>query len=297
MGAALPVGVNLHLQVCGGRFRADGLRGPLAGYLNVLSNSRWRERWCRVKDNKLIFHKDRTDLKTHIVSIPLRGCDVIPGLDSKHPLTFRLLRNGQEVAVLEVRCCPRPPSETRQALFLPARSPPPAPGHRASGRVPRVCRGDPLSVMVRVASAPSHCTVQAPRLQTPPRFLSSARIGAVKYMVPHSSLLFQSKVTPFSPNDGLPSKQWYFFRLPFGMFFTDGTGVFRQPYRRRLTGQSHGNPKRTPFAFRSPLLGVHVLRACLLLGNFLFADRKSSRHWFLHYLLTTSDFMFHLLYY
>ncbi|XP_022361481.1 actin filament-associated protein 1 isoform X1 [Enhydra lutris kenyoni] len=74
---------------------------PTCGYLNVLSNSRWRERWCRVKDNRLIFHKDRTDLKTHIVSVPLRGCDVIPGLDSKHPLTFRLLRNGQEVAVLE----------------------------------------------------------------------------------------------------------------------------------------------------------------------------------------------------
>lgn len=69
----------------------------------MLSNNRWRERWCRVKDNKLIFHKDRTDLKTHIVSIPLRGCEVIPGLDSKHPLTFRLLRNGQEVAVLEVQ--------------------------------------------------------------------------------------------------------------------------------------------------------------------------------------------------
>nr|XP_003934690.3 actin filament-associated protein 1 isoform X3 [Saimiri boliviensis boliviensis] len=74
---------------------------PTCGYLNVLSNSRWRERWCRVKDNKLVFHKDRTDLKTHIVSIPLRGCEVIPGLDAKHPLTFRLLRNGQEVAVLE----------------------------------------------------------------------------------------------------------------------------------------------------------------------------------------------------
>lgn len=74
----------------------------IAGHLNVLSNNRWRERWCRVKDNKLILHKDRTDLKTHIASIPLRGCEVIPGLDSRHPLTFRLLRNGQEVAVLEV---------------------------------------------------------------------------------------------------------------------------------------------------------------------------------------------------
>uniref|UniRef100_A0A8C6XHX9 Actin filament-associated protein 1 n=1 Tax=Naja naja TaxID=35670 RepID=A0A8C6XHX9_NAJNA len=74
---------------------------PTCGYLNVLSNNRWRERWCRVKGNMLILHKDRTDLKTHIVSIPLRGCEVIPGLDSKHPLTFRLLRNAQEVAVLE----------------------------------------------------------------------------------------------------------------------------------------------------------------------------------------------------
>ncbi|XP_075425974.1 actin filament-associated protein 1 isoform X3 [Ascaphus truei] len=74
---------------------------PTCGYLNVLSNNRWRERWCRVKDNKLLFHKDRTDLKSHIVAIPLRGCEVIPGLDSKHPLTFRLLRNAQEVAVLE----------------------------------------------------------------------------------------------------------------------------------------------------------------------------------------------------
>ncbi|KAM9331367.1 actin filament-associated protein 1 isoform 2-T2 [Gastrophryne carolinensis] len=74
---------------------------PTCGYLNVLSNNRWRERWCRVKDNKLILHKDRTDLKTHIASIPLRGCEVIPGLDAKHPMTFRLLRNGQEVAVLE----------------------------------------------------------------------------------------------------------------------------------------------------------------------------------------------------
>ncbi|XP_076992447.1 actin filament-associated protein 1 isoform X11 [Tamandua tetradactyla] len=74
---------------------------PTCGYLNVLANSRWRERWCRVKDNKLIFHKDRADLKTHLVSIPLRGCEVVPGLDSKHPLTFRLLRHGQEAAVLE----------------------------------------------------------------------------------------------------------------------------------------------------------------------------------------------------
>ncbi len=76
----------------------------LTGYLNVLSNNRWRERWCRLKDNQLLLHKDRDDLKSHIASLPLRGCEVSPGLDQKHPFAFRLLRNGQEVAVLEVSC-------------------------------------------------------------------------------------------------------------------------------------------------------------------------------------------------
>ncbi|XP_034533185.1 actin filament-associated protein 1 isoform X2 [Notolabrus celidotus] len=74
---------------------------PTSGYLNVLSNNRWRERWCRLKDNQLLLHKDRDDLKSHIASLPLRGCEVSPGLDHKHPFAFRLLRNGQEVAVLE----------------------------------------------------------------------------------------------------------------------------------------------------------------------------------------------------
>uniref|UniRef100_M4A3I6 Actin filament-associated protein 1 n=1 Tax=Xiphophorus maculatus TaxID=8083 RepID=M4A3I6_XIPMA len=74
---------------------------PTCGYLNVLSNNRWRERWCRLKDNQLLLHKDRDDLKSHIASLPLRGCEVNPGLDHKHPFAFRLLRNGQEVAVLE----------------------------------------------------------------------------------------------------------------------------------------------------------------------------------------------------
>lgn len=84
----------------------------------MLSNNRWRERWCQLKDNQLLLHKDRADLKTHMASLPLRGCEVIPGLDSKHPFAFRLLRNGQEVAVLEVRanypsfCGPINASET-----------------------------------------------------------------------------------------------------------------------------------------------------------------------------------------
>lgn len=45
-----------------------------------------------------------------MASLPLRGCQLNPSLDQRHPLAFRLLRNGQEVAVLEVSC---PPGEAR----------------------------------------------------------------------------------------------------------------------------------------------------------------------------------------
>lgn len=73
-----------------------------AGYLNVLVNQCWKERWCRLKGNTLYFHKDRTDLRTHVNAVVLRGCEVVPGLGPKHPFAFRILRNGQEVSALEV---------------------------------------------------------------------------------------------------------------------------------------------------------------------------------------------------
>lgn len=75
---------------------------PPTGYLSVLVNQCWKERWCRLKGNTLYFHKDRTDLRTHVNAIVLRGCEVVPGLGPKHPFAFRILRNRQEVAALEV---------------------------------------------------------------------------------------------------------------------------------------------------------------------------------------------------
>uniref|UniRef100_K7GBX3 Actin filament-associated protein 1-like 1 n=1 Tax=Pelodiscus sinensis TaxID=13735 RepID=K7GBX3_PELSI len=77
---------------------------PCCGYLNVLVNQCWKERWCRLKGNMLYFHKDRSDLRTHVNAIVLRGCEVVPGLGPKHPLAFRILRSGQEVAALEANC-------------------------------------------------------------------------------------------------------------------------------------------------------------------------------------------------
>ncbi|XP_053320777.1 actin filament-associated protein 1-like 1 [Spea bombifrons] len=74
---------------------------PCCGYLNVLVNQCWKERWCRLKGHTLYFHKDRNDLRTHVNSIALRGCDVSPGLGPQHPFAFRILRQNQDVSVLE----------------------------------------------------------------------------------------------------------------------------------------------------------------------------------------------------
>lgn len=78
-------------------------RVPRPGYLNVLVNQGWKERWCRLKCSTLYFHKDHTDLRTHVNAIALRGCEVAPGFGPRHPFAFRILRNRQEVAILEVR--------------------------------------------------------------------------------------------------------------------------------------------------------------------------------------------------
>ncbi|XP_012513685.1 PREDICTED: actin filament-associated protein 1-like 1 [Propithecus coquereli] len=77
---------------------------PCCGYLNVLVNQGWKERWCRLKCNTLYFHKDRTDLRTHVNAIALRGCEVAPGFGPRHPFAFRILRNRQEVAIVEASC-------------------------------------------------------------------------------------------------------------------------------------------------------------------------------------------------
>ncbi|XP_029439233.1 actin filament-associated protein 1-like 1 [Rhinatrema bivittatum] len=77
---------------------------PCCGYLNVLLNQCWRERWCRLNGHTLYFHKDRTDLRTHMNTLVLKGCEVLPGLGPKHPFAFRLLRQGQEVCALEASC-------------------------------------------------------------------------------------------------------------------------------------------------------------------------------------------------
>ncbi|KAM6923728.1 actin filament-associated protein 1-like 1 [Xenentodon cancila] len=74
---------------------------PRQGYLAVLVNQVWREHWCCVCRESLHFYHDRGDPRTTLPSLPLHGCEVVPGLGPKHPFAFRILRSSAEVAALE----------------------------------------------------------------------------------------------------------------------------------------------------------------------------------------------------
>uniref|UniRef100_A0A674MEH7 Actin filament-associated protein 1-like 1 n=1 Tax=Takifugu rubripes TaxID=31033 RepID=A0A674MEH7_TAKRU len=73
----------------------------VAGYLSVLVNQMWREQWCCLCQGALHFYHDKGDARTSMPSLPLHGCEVVPGLGPKHPFAFRILRNNTEMAALE----------------------------------------------------------------------------------------------------------------------------------------------------------------------------------------------------
>ncbi|KAE8286169.1 Actin filament-associated protein 1-like 1 [Larimichthys crocea] len=74
---------------------------PRQGYLSLLMNQVWREQWCCVCRGSLHFYHDKGDPRTSMPSLPLHGCDVVPGLGPKHPFAFRILRNSSELAAME----------------------------------------------------------------------------------------------------------------------------------------------------------------------------------------------------
>ncbi|XP_037117557.1 actin filament-associated protein 1-like 1 isoform X2 [Syngnathus acus] len=74
---------------------------PRQGYLSVLINQEWQEHWCCVCRGFLHFYHDRGDHQTSLPSLPLHGCEVVPGLGPKHPIAFRILRASTTLAALE----------------------------------------------------------------------------------------------------------------------------------------------------------------------------------------------------
>ncbi|KAM9470264.1 actin filament-associated protein 1-like 1 isoform 2-T2 [Clarias gariepinus] len=78
---------------------------PRCGYLSVLVNQCWKERWCHVRCGSLHLHHEKVDgWWIPQTSIVLRDCEVVPGLGPKHPFALRILRGGTEVAALEASC-------------------------------------------------------------------------------------------------------------------------------------------------------------------------------------------------
>uniref|UniRef100_UPI00358F2828 actin filament-associated protein 1 n=1 Tax=Myxine glutinosa TaxID=7769 RepID=UPI00358F2828 len=71
------------------------------GYLQIVQAGRWREHWCRVRDGMMYLHRDKMETQASMRTIPLHGCQLMPGTDPKHPYAFRLLRDGQETAMLQ----------------------------------------------------------------------------------------------------------------------------------------------------------------------------------------------------
>lgn len=75
---------------------------PHTGYLSVLISQVWQEQWCCVCRGVLHFYHERGDLRNSLPSLPLHGCEVIPGLGPKHPFALRILRASTTLASLEV---------------------------------------------------------------------------------------------------------------------------------------------------------------------------------------------------
>uniref|UniRef100_A0A3B1J155 Actin filament-associated protein 1-like 1 n=1 Tax=Astyanax mexicanus TaxID=7994 RepID=A0A3B1J155_ASTMX len=77
---------------------------PRCGYLSVLVNQCWKEKWCRVRSGSLHLYPEKSDQLSPHTTITLRGCEVVPGLGPKHPFALRILRGGTAVAALEASC-------------------------------------------------------------------------------------------------------------------------------------------------------------------------------------------------
>ncbi|KAI4819417.1 hypothetical protein KUCAC02_004664 [Chaenocephalus aceratus] len=53
------------------------------------------------RQGSLHFYNDKGDSRTSLPSLPLHGCEVLPGLGPKHPFAFRILQTNTAVAALE----------------------------------------------------------------------------------------------------------------------------------------------------------------------------------------------------
>ncbi|XP_068113502.1 actin filament-associated protein 1-like 2 isoform X2 [Hyperolius riggenbachi] len=91
-----------------GRKKSSSMESPeksleTSNYLNVMINSQWKSRYCCVREGQLHFFQDRNKSKAAIQPVSLMGCDIIPQPTQDHLYSFRILHNGEELAMLEAK--------------------------------------------------------------------------------------------------------------------------------------------------------------------------------------------------
>lgn len=91
-----------------GRKKSSSMESPeksleTSNYLNVLINSHWKSRYCCIKDGQLHIFQERNKSKAALQPVSLLGCDIIPQPTPDHLYSFRILHNGEELAMLEAK--------------------------------------------------------------------------------------------------------------------------------------------------------------------------------------------------
>ncbi|XP_077311101.1 actin filament-associated protein 1-like 2 isoform X5 [Lithobates pipiens] len=91
-----------------GRKKSSSMESPeksleTSNYLNVLINSHWKSRYCCIKDGQLHIFQERNKSKAALQPVSLLGCDIIPQPTPDHLYSFRILNNGEELAMLEAK--------------------------------------------------------------------------------------------------------------------------------------------------------------------------------------------------
>ncbi|KAA0725079.1 Actin filament-associated protein 1-like 2 [Triplophysa tibetana] len=91
-----------------GKKKVSSLESPdkaldTSGYLHVLVNLQWKNRWCSIQNRQLWIYNDKYKTKVAQQPVPLEGCMVLPDPSPEHLYSFRIQMDGEELATLEAK--------------------------------------------------------------------------------------------------------------------------------------------------------------------------------------------------
>lgn len=91
-----------------GKKKVSSLESPektldTSGYLNVLVNLQWKNRWCSIQNRQLWIYNDKYKTKVAQQPVSLEGCMVLTDPSPEHLYSFRIQMDGEELATLEAK--------------------------------------------------------------------------------------------------------------------------------------------------------------------------------------------------